>query len=414
MGEKSLAVSNLSARRCAGAAETIRESAPEPTQPVVPPGLRKVLYLVTEDWYFWSHRLPIARAMRDAGVEVVVACRVRAHGERIRAEGFTLRPLPWRRRGDGILGGLRALLAILRLYLAERPDLVHHIALKAILFGSVAAAFARVPRQVNLVAGLGFTFVSSTLVDRVRRSAIMLCLRAFAGRRNARIVVQNEEDGAELVRWGVFRRDQLSLVAGSGVDLQRFRPIPEPDGGGITGAMVCRMLRYKGVTVAVEAVRMLRRRGIPFRLLLVGPIDPDNSTSHRSEELEAWHREGLVEWLGAVEDVPGVWARAHFCVFPSMYREGVPKALLEAASCGRPIIASDMPGCRDVVKDGVTGLLVPERQAAPVAEAIIRLASDPLLRRKLGEAARHHVATHFAEELVVAQTLEVYRSVFTT
>jgi glycosyltransferase involved in cell wall biosynthesis len=370
--------------------------------------IRKILYLVTEDWYFWSHRLPFARAMRDAGTEVVVACRVHAHGERIAAERFTLRPLAWRRRGDGLVGGARALFALIRLYRRERPDLVHHIALKPAVFGSVAALLAGVPRQVNLIAGLGFVFVEPTPLAWLQRALIMLALRFFAGHRNARIVVQNEEDRAELLRWHVFRAGQMDLVAGSGVDLVRFPPMPQPEGAEIVGAMVCRMLRYKGVKVAVRATRLVRRLGVPFRLVLVGPVDPDNPASHSEAELRSWHEEGAVEWIGAVEDVPSVWKAAHICVFPSTYREGMPKALLEAAACARPIIAADIPGCRDVVAHEVSGILTEKGEVKAVARAILRLCGDPALRARMGEAARRRVEALFSEQLVVGQTLDVY------
>jgi glycosyltransferase involved in cell wall biosynthesis len=374
-----------------------------------PPGaVRKILYLVTEDWYFWSHRLPFARAMRDSGAEVVVACRVRAHGERISAEGFTLRPLAWRRRGDGIAGGVRALLALIRLYRRERPDLVHHIALKPTVFGSVAALVAGVPRQVNLIAGLGFVFVEPTPLAWLQRALIMLVLRFFAGRRNARIVVQNDEDRAELLRWRVFGAAQMDLIAGSGVDLRRFHPMPEPEGPEIVGAMVCRMLRYKGAEVAVRATKLVRRLGVPFRLVLVGPVDADNPASHSEAELRSWYEKGAVEWIGAVEDVPAVWKSAHICVFPSVYREGVPKALLEAAACARPIIAADIPGCRDVVAHDVSGILTEKGEAKAVARAIIRLCGDAALRARMGDAARQRVEALFSEQRVVEQTLGVY------
>jgi glycosyltransferase involved in cell wall biosynthesis len=372
------------------------------------PALRKILYLVTEDWYFWSHRLPFARAMRDAGGEVVVACRVRAHGERIAAEGFALRPLAWRRRGDGLAGGLRALTALVRLYRRERPDLVHHIALKPAVFGSIAALLAGVPRQASLIAGLGFAFVAPTPLARAQRALIMLALRLFAGRRGARIIVQNEDDRAELLRWHVFRAGQMDLVAGSGVDLKRFHPTPTPAGPEIVGAMVCRMLRYKGVEVAVRATRLVRRLGVPFRLVLVGPVDPDNPASHSEAELRAWYEEGAVEWIGAVDDVPSVWRQAHLCVFPSIYREGVPKALIEAAACARPIVAADIPGCRDVVAHEVSGILTGKGEVKAVARAIIRLCGDAALRARMGEAARLRAETLFSEERVVAQTLDVY------
>lgn len=192
------------------------------------PAIRKIIYLVTEDWYFCSHRLPIARAMRDAGAEVLVACRVQDHGDRILDEGFKLRPLRWRRRGDGLLGSLRALVEIFRLYRAERPDVVHHVALKPIVFGSIAAFAARTPKQVNLIAGLGFLFVEPSLSASLQRAAILWCMRWFAGGRDSRVIIQNQEDRSELIERRVFRPSQIDLIPGSGVDLRRFRRTPIP------------------------------------------------------------------------------------------------------------------------------------------------------------------------------------------
>jgi glycosyltransferase involved in cell wall biosynthesis len=367
----------------------------------------KVLFLVTEDWYFWSHRLALAQTLLEAGFEVVVACRVREHGDRIAAAGFTLVPLRWRRRGDAILGGLLALAEIVRLYRRTRPLIVHHVALKPVVFGSLAALVAGVQHQVNLIAGLGFVFVSANLLARLQRLAIVLALRFLANRRGSRVIVQNEDDREELLRRNIFDPERIHLVRGSGVNLAWFKPLPEPPGV-VTGAVVCRMLRYKGVGTAVDAVRILRQRGIPFRLLLAGPTDPDNPSSHGEAELRQWQREGLVEWLGPVEDVRTVWARAHIALFPSMYREGVPKALLEAAACARPIITTNTPGCRDVVQHGENGLVVDQDSAEALADAIARLATDAALRQRMGANGRRHAALGFSEEIVTKGTLAVY------
>jgi glycosyltransferase involved in cell wall biosynthesis len=371
-----------------------------------------VLYLVTEDWYFWSHRLAIARAVRDSGVRVIVATRVRDFGERIRAEGFELHSLPWRRRGDGLFGGLCALVAIIRLYIAKRPGLVHHVGLKPVVFGSFAAFVARVPRQINMLAGLGFVFVSPTILALVQRSLILLALEAFVNRGSSEVIIQNREDGEELSQRGAIDARRLRLIAGSGVDIARFSFAPEPLASPIVIAMVSRMLRYKGVTILVEAAREIRKRGLSIRILLVGPVDADNPSSLREAELRAWHNEGIIEWLGPTDDVPAVWARAHIAVFPSMYREGVPKTVLEAAACGRPVITTDIPGCRDIVDDGRNGLLVPPGDAKRLAAAMITLAENPALRASMGREGRRKVELLFSERSIVAQTMRIYSNAF--
>ena len=370
-------------------------------------GRPKLLFLVTEDWYFCSHRLPVARAARDAGFEIVVATRLRAHGDAIRREGFALRPLGWRRRGDGIAGTIRAVIEIVRLYRAERPDILHHVALKPVLLGGMAARLAFAsgrgrPELVSAVMGLGSRFGRGWTAR-----ALGWAVRLAAG--SGRVIVQNPDDGAALAGFGV-RRDRIALIRGSGVDIAYFRPLPEPEGTGFSIAFVGRMLRSKGVPEAVAAVRRLRGAGLAIELLLAGPTDPDNPDSLDGAELAPLAGEPGVTWLGQVADVREVWARAHAAVFPSTYGEGVPKALLEAAACARPIVAADMPGCREIVRHGENGLLVPAGKLNALADAIAALAGDPAARQRMGAAGRMLAERDFAEEVVTAQTLALYRA----
>lgn len=372
----------------------------------------KLLFLVTEDWYFCSHRLPVARAARDAGFAVAVATRVREHGEQIRAEGFDLHPLRWRRHGDGAFGAARALAEIARLYRAERPDILHHVALKPVLFGAIAARMAfgrsRGPAQIAAVAGLGSGIKAGRLLARIGDLALRRALR-FAVR-GGRIIVQNPEDGAALIGFGA-KPERIALIRGSGIDIDHFRPLPEPPTApGITVAFVARMLRSKGVLDAIAAVRRLRAQGLAVDLLLAGPTDPDNTDSLDKAALRALAAEPGIEWLGYVEDVREVWRRAAIAVLPSTYGEGLPKALLEAAACGRAIVATDTPGCRDIVRSGETGLLVPPHDVGALAEAIAALASDPERRQRMGAAGRTLAEREFAEAIVAEQTLALYRA----
>jgi glycosyltransferase involved in cell wall biosynthesis len=377
-------------------------------------GRPKLLFLVTEDWYFCSHRLPVARAARDAGFEVVVATRVREHGAPICEEGFGLRPIAWRRRGDGLLGAARAIAAIARLYRAERPDILHHVALKPVLFGSLARrlAFAGsrdAPPAVDSVMGLGSGFTATTAAARLRRPPLGLALRLAMGGGRDWVVVQNPEDRAALVALGISPT-RLALIRGSGVDVGHFVALPAPDDGTVAVALVSRMLRDKGVLDAAAAIRRLRARGVNIELLLAGPTDPDNANSLTAEELRSLTAEPGVEWLGAVADVRTVWRRAAIAVLPSTYGEGVPKALLEAAACGRPLIAADVPGAREAIRPGMTGLLVPPHDVEALAEAIAALAADPQCRARMGRAGRQLVERQFADEIVARETLALYRA----
>jgi glycosyltransferase involved in cell wall biosynthesis len=386
-----------------------------PKQSTAPGAARrpKLLFLVTEDWYFCSHRLPAARAARAAGFDVVVATRVRAHGDRICDEGFALRPIGWRRRGDGLLGAARAISEITGLYRAEQPDLVHHIALKPVLFGGIALRRAfpgreRAPVAIDSIMGLGSRFSAASFAARLRRPPLGIALRLAAARERGWVIVQNPEDRDALTALGISPR-RIVMIRGSGVDCNHFRALPDPDATTVKLALVSRMLRDKGVLDAAAAIRLLRGRGLPVELLLAGPTDPDNRGSLTAKTLiSLGAADHGIEWLGPVADVRAVWRRAAIAVLPSTYGEGVPKALLEAAACARPIVASDVPGCREVVRPGETGLLVPPRDIQGLADAIAALAGDPVRRKAMGCAGRALVERGFGEDVVARETLAVY------
>lgn len=369
----------------------------------------KILYLVTEDWYFWSHRVPIARAARAAGFEVVVATRVQSHGERILGEGFRLVPLGWRRRSLHPWNEARAVAELVGVYRRERPDVAHHVALKPAVYGSVAARLTGTGAVVNTVAGLGYVFTSRETKARLLNRPLRWALRLLFNRPNVRLILQNPDDGRALSEYCAVRPEQTVLIRGSGVDLSRFAPMPEP-AGAPNVTMVSRMLWDKGVGELVEVARRLRAAGEPIRVTLVGAPDPENPASIPEERLRAWEREGLVEWLGYREDVADVWRSATIAALPTTYGEGVPKALIEAAACGRPIVATDVPGCREIVKHGETGLLVPPRDTAALESAVRRLSGDAALRRRMGEAGRAHAAAGFSEETVIRETMALYGS----
>jgi glycosyltransferase involved in cell wall biosynthesis len=389
-------------RASAAASASRLERLPRPT----------LIFLVTEDWYFWSHRLPIARAARDAGFGVLVATRVRDHASRIEGEGFRLAALPWRRRGDGPVGAVRAIGAIAALYRRERPDIVHHVALKPVLFGGLAVRLAfpgsrARPEVVSAVAGLGSGLGSPSGKGGWVRPVLGWALRQAAGA--GRVIVQNPEDGETLAGFGIDPA-RLVLIRGSGVDTAHFAPLPEPAGPVVRVALVARMLRSKGVLEAAEAVRRLRARRLPVELVLAGPIDPDNNDSLDDGAMQALAAEPGIEWLGRVEDVREVWRRAAIAVLPSTYGEGLPKALLEAAACGRPIVATDMPGCREIVRPGETGLLVPPHDVAALTQALATLAADAERRQTMGRAARLLAERDFDEQRVASQTVALYRA----
>ena len=364
----------------------------------------KLLFVVTEDWYFVSHRLPLAVAAQAAGFDVAVATREGQQAEVIRGAGIRLIPFVLSRRGGN---PLREVVALWRLYRREQPDLVHHVALKPVMFGALAAWLARVPAQVNAVAGLGWLFTTSSGIVRLVRPALRWLLARLLNRSHSMTIVQNPEDRAFLECSGI-PATRLRLIRGAGVDIQIFYPVaPPPEPACIV--LVARMLWDKGVGEFVEAARRLTEAGVNARFVLVGDPDPANPASVPESTLRSWHGQHGVEWWGRREDMPAVLQAAHIACLPSSYAEGLPKSLLEAAACGLPIVTTDAPGCREVVHDGVNGLLVPVRDAAALAAALGTLINDAALRRRMGEQSRDLAETEFGLEAVIAQTLAVYR-----
>jgi len=369
----------------------------------------KLLFLVTEDWYFCSHRLPIARAARDAGAEVIVATRADRHGDVIEREGFRLVALPWRRRSTNLWRELKTLAGLVRLYRRERPDIVHHVAIKPAVYGGVAAMLGGRPPQVIAIAGFGYVSSSTQLRARIIRPILRWVFRSILNRREAHMIVQNRADEAAAESSRLFDTERVHVIRGSGVDVERFRPAPDP-GGVVSAVLVARMLKSKGVVETVAASRLLRERGSDVRVVLVGTPDPDNPESIDNATLRAWNDEGVVEWRGHVDDVAAMWRDAHIALLPTTYHEGLPKTLLEAAACARPLIATDNPGCREVVMHEENGLVVPARDPGALADAIERLGADADMRRRMGESGRRIVEEDFAEEIVVRQTMALYTS----
>lgn len=369
--------------------------------------MAKLLYLVSEDWFFLSHFVDRAVAARRAGFDVSVVTRVVAHGDRIREAGLGLVPLDMDRSGTSVAGDLRTLRALRAIYRRVRPDLVHHVALKPILYGTLAARAAGVRHIVNAPVGMGFVFTSGTLRARLLRPLVGAALSVLLNPRGSHVVVENEDDLRMLQERGMARAERMTLIRGAGVSTRLFHPVAEPSGPPVV-TLVARMLRDKGVFEFVEAARLLRADGVAAVFRLVGGPDAANPESIDVAQLESWHREGLVEWLGPRADIAELLRCTHVACLPS-YREGLPKSLLEAAASGRAIVTTDVPGCREVVRDGVEGLLVPPRDPARLAQALRRLIDDPALRSRMGAAGRQRAVDAFSLEQVNAETVALYR-----
>jgi glycosyltransferase involved in cell wall biosynthesis len=308
--------------------------------------------------------------------------------------------VPLTRSGLNPVWEWRTFRALRRIYRDEAPDLVHHVTIKPVIYGTLAARAAGVPGVVNAISGLGFIFTHEGFVASVKRGLVNLLYRFGLHHQNMRFIFQNQEDLDEFVAHVGVPRRSAHLIRGSGVDLDAFAPTPEPDGPP-TFVLVARMLADKGVREFVAAAQQLHEHHPTWRFQLVGPVDRGNPSSLTEPELHKWHDARIIEWLGYRADIGAVLQAAHVVCLPS-YREGLPKSLLEAAAAARPAIASDVPGCRDVVRDGITGLLVPPRDSAALALAMLRLGQQTPMRVRMGRAARERAqAIHSADDVVV-------------
>jgi glycosyltransferase involved in cell wall biosynthesis len=363
-----------------------------------------VLYLVTEDWYFLSHRLPMALAAREAGYEVHVACRVTRDGPGIEAYGFQLHPLNWPRGSLNPFFRLALWRDVRILYRELLPDLVHHVAVEPTIIGSLASLGLPITR-LNALAGLGFAFTSRTIKARLAGTLISKLLAFLLNRPGTAALVQNGDDRDALARLGV-PANRIFLIAGSGVDTDRLTPLPEPDGP-LTVAFAGRLLGDKGIRTLVAAQQQLVAQGSDIHLSIAGQSDPANPASVPANEIARWRNLPNISVLGQVAEISDLWATAHIAVLPSR-REGLPKSLLEAAAFGRPLIATDVPGCREIARHGFNALLVPPDDPAALASAIGQLAENPTMRHRFGAAGRSLVEREFSSRKIGQEIVTVY------
>jgi glycosyltransferase involved in cell wall biosynthesis len=365
----------------------------------------KLLFFHSEDWAFLRHFVPMARAAQAAGFEVAVAVRVRKDAHRLEAMGCRVVPLEAERSSLGPLEILRNAARMARIVKAERPDVVHCINLRTVVLGGLAARLAGAPSLVLAPTGLGHLWIENGPAERVARPlARFLIGRVLRGPRT-RYVFENSEDPHE---FGLDPAStEVTVVGGSGVDPALILLTPEPPAPPVKMAIVGRMLIPKGIAETVEAVRRARAQGAPIELNLYGEPDPSNRRSFSADQLRRWAAEPGIAWHGPTDDVARVWRENHVAMLLS-HREGLPKALVEAAAAGRPIVASDVTGCREVVRDGIEGLLVPRGDVDAAARALARLAGDAALRARLGAAAHARFIDRFTERAVIRTMTEFY------
>ncbi|QIP04563.1 glycosyltransferase family 4 protein [Bradyrhizobium symbiodeficiens] len=372
---------------------------PESIRPI-----RRILYIANEDFAFLMNRLPMARAARDAGFEVHVATNVNSGAAAIQAEGFSLHRLQLQRGALSPLAAFSTLTAIRSVERKIKPSIVHHSGLQCCVLGSLAAV-DRDFAVVNAITGLGFIFTSASWRARLLKLGIARLLPWLLNRSSSTVLVQNPDDRDALLKLGADPR-RMRLIAGSGVNDEALRPMPEPDGP-ITLGFAGRLLVDKGIRALVAAHDILRAQKQDIRLIIAGNPDPANPASVPQEEVETWTKRPGIKWIGHISDIRVLWRASHIAVLPS-HREGLPGALLEAAACGRPLIATDAPGCREIVRPDISGLLVPVEEPEALARAILQLAMSPSLRERLGRGARQLVQDEFSSKIVGRAIVELY------
>lgn len=370
----------------------------------------RLFIIVNELHFFVSHRLPLALAARDAGYEVHVATRPVRDAAQIESLGLVHHPIRLSRSGKNPFAELLVIWRLVRLLRRVRPDVVHLVTIKPVLYGGLAARLAGVHGVVAAVSGLGFVFTSQRRGARLLRGIVTGLYRMALDHPNLRVIFQNPTDRSLLLSRDVIAPEATILVPGSGVDLQAYRAQPETDGEPIV-VMAARLLKDKGVAEFVEAARLLRQRGVRARFLLAGEPDSGNPQSVTADELRAWQAAGDVELLGFRSDIAGLFCAAHIVVLPSYYGEGLPKVLIEAAACGRAVVTTDSPGCRDAIEPDITGLLVPARDVGALARAIHLLIDDVSLRRRMGQAGRQLAERRYSIERIIDAHLIAYADV---
>ncbi|MBD3768428.1 MAG: glycosyltransferase family 4 protein, partial [Gammaproteobacteria bacterium] len=367
--------------------------------------MKKIVFVVNHPAYFVSHRLPIGLALIEQGNDVHVIGPGECPAVLIE-KGFKFHSVDMSRKGMNPFAELSTILALRRLFKQMQPDLVHLVTIKPYLYGGIAARLAGVPAVVSAVAGLGTVFIDQTFKAKAVRSVLWFLYKFAFGHKNQKVIFQNNSDASLLSDWIGLSPEKIKLIRGSGVDLQCYQFVEEPNDVPVV-TLVARLLIDKGVGEFVKSSRILRARGVDVRMCLVGDIDEGNRTSITANQLNVWVDQDLIEAWGYRLDIKQVYAESNIVCLPS-YREGLPKSLVEAAACGRAVVTTDVPGCRDAIEPNLTGVLVPVRDAEALANAIQDLIESPDKRKAMGKAGRELAEKEFAIEKVVGAHLAIY------
>lgn len=367
---------------------------------------KKIFIVVNVDWFFLSHRLPVALAAQKAGWDVTIVTADTGKLKDIEAEGLKTINLPMSRSGMNIKDELGTMWFLYNLYKREKPDVVHHVGMKAILWGTLAAKFARTKGVVNAVSGLGGFFAEDN--DSILSKVMPKVLKFSHGMKNLLVIFQNKEDRAMYVKKGIIKDSQARFIKGSGVNLKDFCYTPDPDANTVKIILTARMIVEKGVFLLVEAAEILRKEYEgKVEFWIVGGLD-DHPGAITNEQLEVACDNKYIKWLGYRKDIKELLQQSNIVAFPSYYMEGLPKSLIEATAIGRPIITTNSIGCKDVVDDGLNGYLIPIKDVDALVEKLKVLIENKELRQTMGEAAREKAEREFSLDMVVEKHLQIY------
>ncbi len=372
--------------------------------------IAKILLSANTDWYLYNFRMALAKQLNELDYEVVFVSPVGDYASRFEKGG--IRWIRWNvsRNKYNLFVEVGVLLSLLRIYRQEEPDIVHHHTIKPVIYGSIAARLAGVPKIVNSITGRGYVYQSRKFRARLLKKIVTFFYRAALRFPNSKIIFENQFDRLYFIENDLVDESNTYLIEGVGVDPVRYSPKPDQDSTPLV--LLCgRMLWDKGVDVFVDAARLVKLK-VDARFVLVGRPDPGNPESIAEKVLDAWNEEGVIEWWGWHSDMAAVYAQAHIVVLPTRYGEGVPTALIEGAACGKPLVASDIPGCRAVVEDEVNGFLLSKSDPSALAEVLERLISSPELRKKMGEDSRRIFLNKFTQNQINQATVQVYEKSF--
>ncbi|QCC91564.1 glycosyltransferase family 1 protein [Enterobacter cloacae] len=372
---------------------------------------RILLYFVNVDWFFISHRLPIALKALADGYKVAIACHFTSHRDELESMGFMTYELPFSRSGVGLFSEIKTLLQVRKVIKLVKPSLIHSITIKPVIYsGLMRRTISSTFSMVSAISGLGYVFTTKSFrANLIRLTVTLLYKLALAGT-NKIVIFQNSSDECILSNIVGLKEHEKVLIKGSGADLNVYGFKPEPDNGQVKIAMACRLLKDKGVYQYIEAARLVKKKHSNSEFLLIGSPDPENPNSVTDEEINIWVKEGVITYLGHRKDIANIFADSNIVSLPSFYGEGVPKVLIEAAACGRAIVTTNNPGCRDAIIDGETGICVPIKDSIALARAIASLIEQPTLRQSMGRSARVFAETEFDIESVVSKHMAIYNA----